>query len=151
MEIIEYSEKYKYQTFEVFKNTIASVNSKDYNEEQIRAWIDLDRDMDQWHRSLLENYSILVVENGQLLGFGDMNSSGYLNRLYVHKDYQGLGIASLICQELERKISASTYTTEASISAKNFFLSKGFILIKKQEVVKNNVNFFNYLMKKNIN
>lgn len=58
--------------------------------------------------------------NGEIVGFGDMDETGYLDRLYVHKDYQGQGIASAICDELERFAAGKTFTTHASITAKLF-------------------------------
>lgn len=36
-----------------------------------------------------------------ITGFGDMDFTGYLDRLYVHREYQGQGIATLLCGELE--------------------------------------------------
>ena len=64
-------------------------------------------------------------DSGKIVGFEDMNGNGYLDRLYVHKDYQGQGVASAICDELERFAAGKTITTHASITAKPFFHHSG--------------------------
>lgn len=30
----------------------------------------------------------IILENSIIVGFGDIDKSGYLDRFYVHKDYQ---------------------------------------------------------------
>ena len=42
----------------------------------------------------------MAVEGKTIVGFRDMDSTGYLDRLYVHKDYQKKGIAAAICDRL---------------------------------------------------
>ena len=59
-------------------------------------------DLKAWDASFRAHKTIIAVKNGEIVGFGDMDETGYLDRLYVHKDYQGQGIASAICDELER-------------------------------------------------
>lgn len=46
-------------------------------------------DQDRWNKSLLVNYSIVAIDGGQIVGFGDIDKTNYLDRLYVHKDFQG--------------------------------------------------------------
>ena len=55
-----------------------------------------------------------------------MDDTGYLDRLYVHKDYQGQGIATAICDALEQHALeqhtlVQTFHTAASITARPFF------------------------------
>ena len=45
--------------------------------------------------------------NTLIIGFGDMDNTGYLDRLYVHKDYQGKGVATAICDRLEEDFRLS--------------------------------------------
>lgn len=85
-------------------------------------------------------------KNGEIVGFGDMDETGYLDRLYVHKDYQGQGIASAICDELERFAAGKTFTTHASITAKLFFQHHGYHVVRKQEVIRHGVALTNFVM-----
>lgn len=82
---------------------------------------------------------------------GDYNDEHYINHLFTHKDYQGKGIASYILQKLEKEVMKLEHRdiyTEASITAKPFFESKGYICIKEQNKQHNGQIFINYIMKK---
>lgn len=134
----------------LFYDTVHSVNAKDYTKEQLDAWADGKPDIERWNRTLLEHYSVVALADGDIAGFGDITESGYLDRLYVHKDFQSKGIASLICDELERRINASSFTTHASITAKSFFEHRGYRTIKKQQVERHGVMLTNFVMEKSI-
>ena len=34
---------------------------------------------------------MVAIQDGEIVGFGDMDSNGYLDRLYVHKDHEETG------------------------------------------------------------
>lgn len=87
---------------ELFYETVHTVNAEDYSEEQLAVWAKKTVDFGLWNRSLLAHDSVVALEDGQIVGFGDMDESGYLDRLYVHKDYQRCNIATAICDELEK-------------------------------------------------
>ena len=86
-------------------------------------------------------------ENGVIVGFGDMCPNGYPDRLYVHRDFQRHGTARAICDELER-FAGGRVTTHASITAKPFFLNRGYRVVREQEVIRRGVAMKNYVMEK---
>lgn len=104
--------------------------------------------------------------NALIIGFGDMDDTGYLDRLYVHKDYQGRGVATAICDRLEEDFCLSrgrllqnsavqkrkndTFTTHASITARPFFEKRGYTVVKAQKVVRKGISIRNYIMRKHI-
>lgn len=133
---------------ELFYNTVHSVNIKDYTEEQLNVWATGSVDLEKWNKSLLSHFSVVAVEDGIIVGFGDVDSTGYLDRLYVHKDYQNQGIATAICDKLEYNFEVEKITTHASITAKPFFEKRGYKVIKKQTVERNGVLLHNYIMEK---
>ena len=134
---------------QLFHDTVHSVNSKDYSKEQLNAWATGDIDLKQWDESFKKNYTIVALENNIIVGFGDIDKTGYLDRLYVHKDYQGKKIATLILAELEKKVKPCKIITYASITAKPFFESRGYEVVKENVVIRNNVYLSNYIMEKN--
>lgn len=133
---------------ELFYNTVHSINSKDYTEEQLNVWATGSVDLEKWNQSLLTHFSVVAVKDGIIVGFGDIDKTGYLDRLYVHKDYQHQGIATTICDKLEYIFDVSKITTHASITAKPFFEKRGYKVIKKQNVERNGVLLQNYIMEK---
>ena len=44
--------------------------------------------MKEWDRSFREHYALVTVDDETIVRFGDIDRTGYLDRLYVHKDYQ---------------------------------------------------------------
>lgn len=131
----------------LFFNTVHTVNAKDYTKQQLNAWATGTVDLEAWNRSLTKHFTLVAMENGIITGFGDMDATGYLDRLYVHRDFQGRGIASALCDRLEASVSGSV-TTHASITARPFFEKRGYRVIKEQQVERRGVLLTNFVMEK---
>ena len=137
---------------ELFKNTVHTINARDYNKEQLNSWAPEEINYMAWDKSLLEHYSIVAEKSGIIVGFGDIDSLGYFDRLYVHKDYQGKGIAAKIAGELETHAlenGVQKIITHASITAKPFFEKRGYKVIKEQTVECRGQILTNFVMEKN--
>ncbi|WP_195938158.1 GNAT family N-acetyltransferase [Romboutsia sp. 1001713B170131_170501_G6] len=151
MEIREYKSSDCNKIADLFYNTVHFINAKDYTQEQLNVWATGNVDIYEWNKSFLNNYTLVAEENNMIVGFGDINTEGYLDRLYVHKDYQNIGIATALCDRLEKRYSVEHIITHSSITAKPFFEKRGYEVIKKQFVERNGVRVTNYIMKKHIN
>ena len=138
----------------LFYDTVHTVNAKDYTNAQLDAWADGNVDPDAWNASFLSHTTYVAVichRNDtfeRIIGFGDMDDTGYLDRLYVHKDYQNQGIATMICDQLEKAVNTASITTFASITAVPFFQSRGYRIIQKQEVIRKGISLTNFRMEK---
>ena len=75
---------------------------------------------------------------------------GYLDRLYVHKDHQGIGIATALCEKLEASVESATVTTHAFITARPFFDDRVYVVKKEQQVERQGILLTNYVMEKQI-
>jgi acetyltransferase, GNAT family len=75
---------------------------------------------------------------------------GYLDRLYVHKDHQGIGIATALYEKLEASVESATVTTHAFITARPFFEDRGYVVKKEQQVERQGILLTNYVMEKQI-
>ena len=145
MFIREYQSSDCEEIIKLFHNTVHTVNAKDYTEEQLDAWATGQVDLNKWDQSLREHYSLVAVENEMIVGFGDIDKSGYLDRLFVHEDYQGKGIGTMICNRLEQAVSGNVIT-HASITAKTFFEKRGYRVVKEQQVERKGVFLTNFEM-----
>lgn len=136
----------------LFQNTIHAVNAKDYSPTQLDAWAPkVKPEITPRWETLLENISYVAEYANQIVGFGDLTKQGYLDRLYVHKDFQGQGIAAVIVQKLEERaneLNLKEITTAASITAKPFFERSGFVVMKEQQVEIHGVKLTNFVMRK---
>lgn len=135
------------EMLELFRETVQSINSRDYSSEQIAAWVS-GADIKKWEQTLLEHYSLVACDGDTIVGFGDIDLSGYLDRLYVHKDYQRMGVASRLLGELESVCAAERITTYASVTARPFFEAMGYIALRENRVIRKDVALINYLMEK---
>lgn len=132
----------------LFYETVHTINKKDYEKEQLDVWATGSIDKFEWNRSFLSHRALIAEDGDKMIGFADMDETGYLDRLYVHKEYQGIGVATMLCDQLEKEIKVNTYTTHASITAKPFFETRGYHVVKEQRVEKQGIYLTNYVMKK---
>lgn len=131
---------------ELFYNTVHEVNAKDYSKQQLAVWATGSVDLGQWNQRFMAGATVVAEQDSIIVGFGNLEHTGYLDMLYVHKDYQRRGIAKAICNQLERQSTADKITTHASITAKAFFEQRGYMVIKEQQVQRRGVRLTNYVM-----
>lgn len=137
----------------LFKETVHHVNAKDYTPEQLLVWAPhhIHHSHERW-RSLLHNIAYLAEIDDVIVGFADLTTEGYLDRLFVHKNYQRQGIASQLVKKLESFLferGVKKITTEASITAKPFFEGMGYLVVQEQNKPRpGGVTLTNFLMEK---
>ena len=135
----------------LFYDTVHTVNLRDYTPEQVNAWATGQVDLAAWDASFRAHKTVIAEQNGEIIGFGDLDvKAGYLDRLYVHKDHQNEGVAAMICDALESAAETKTVTTHASLTAKGFFLKRGYAVVKEQQVERRGVLLTNFVMVKTI-
>lgn len=132
---------------DLFWNTVHTVNAADYTMIQLDAWAPVEYDRNAWNQRFLDHTSFVVENDGHIVGFGDMDAQGYLDRLFVHKDHQNEGIGTMLCDALEA-LATKRVITQASITAKPFFAHRGYRCIQKQIVYVRGVAMENYWMEK---
>jgi len=153
MKLRLYKEEDCKEVFELFYNTVHSVNLKDYSQEQADVWASKETDIIEWGKSFLRHYSVVTEKDNIIVGFGDIDDTGYLDKLYVHKDYQGMGIAAMIINDLEKyakNTNIKTITTHASITLKPMLEKRGYIIVKEQTVERHGIFLTNFYMVKNL-
>ncbi|MEG1968139.1 MAG: GNAT family N-acetyltransferase [Clostridia bacterium] len=151
MEIRKYKTADCTEIAELFFETVHTINAKDYTKSQLDVWANGKIDIAAWDKSFLEHNTLVAEENNIIVGFGDMDNDGYFDRLFVHKDYQGKGIAKAIATELERLAEMQgilVFSTHASVTAKPFFEKRGYCVVSENKVVRNGVELTNFIMEK---
>jgi|JI8StandDraft_1071087.scaffolds.fasta_scaffold63405_2 putative acetyltransferase len=135
----------------LFSHTVQEVCKKDYNSKQIEIWVSSIQDENRWLQIFKNQFIIKAIVENKIVGFGSLDNFNFIDLLYVHKDYQGKGIAKRLLENLEKEAILSNskqLTTEASITAKSFFAKNGFQLLEEQFVERKGVLFKNYKMQK---
>lgn len=67
------------------------------------------------------------------------------DHLFVHSDYQGKGIATAICSQLESAVQENIIA-HVSITARPFFEKRGYRMVKEQQVERKGVFLTNFVM-----
>lgn len=143
----------KYQSLDceemaqLFYDTVHTINRKDYSKEQLDVWADGKVDIESWNQRYLSSHTLVAIEDKRIVGFGNIDDQGYLDMLYVHKEYQNNQIATKLCNQLEKFVTGKI-TTYASISVKGFFEKRGYRVIRENEVIRKGITLTNYLMEK---
>ncbi|MEH2205351.1 MAG: GNAT family N-acetyltransferase [Nostoc sp.] len=139
------------EIMKLFYDTIHEVNIHDYTQEQVDAWAPANMDIEVWIKSLGSKFTYVAKEQDKIIGFGELEANGHIDRFYCHKDFQRKGVGKKILEQIELKahsLGVEKLFTEASITAKPFFESQGFIVIKKQEVERRGQKLINFVMEK---
>lgn len=138
---------------DLFRSTVQNVNSKDYNQKQIEVWSSVADRKKGWIKVLQEQKVIVTTHKNKITGFGTITKEGFINFLYVHHLFQRQGVAKLILEKLEEiavKNNNSFIYCNASNTAKNFFLKKGFKVIRQSNQEAEGLIFEMTRLEKNI-
>ncbi|MGI5893719.1 MAG: GNAT family N-acetyltransferase [Candidatus Merdivicinus sp.] len=153
MRIREYRPDDCTEILRLFYDTVHTVNAKDYSAEQLAVWAPKTPDFSRWQRTLGAHNSYVAEEEGRITGFADLDIPAcYFDRLYIHKDYQRQGIASLLADRIEadaRAAGISRLEVAASITARPFFEKRGYRLVREQQVERGGILLTNFVMEKN--
>ena len=139
---------------ELFQNTVLVINRRDYSQAEVEDWASCGNNLSNI-KERIETHCFVVVVNqqSQIVGFSSITSQGYLHSMFVHKDFQGEGIATMLLEEIERyAITAgiTRITSEVSLTARPFFEKKGYVVEKEQKRKANQLFLINFLMAKEV-
>lgn len=137
----------------LFYETVHSINRSGYSQEQLEVWAPEIPDVATWHRRMAARYTLVAEEDGEVLGFAELEEDGHLDMFYLRKDAVGRGVAFQLYQAIERearKCGVCRISTEASITARPFFGRQGFRVVREQTVRRRGVELKNFIMEKKL-
>jgi putative acetyltransferase len=108
---------------------------------------------ENWIKKIEEQYFLIAETERIIAGFGSVTKTGYLDFMYVHKDFQRMGVAEKLLHALEeyaKQTGIKIITSDVSIIAKPFFEKKGYMVITKQKKILEGIELINYKMEKSI-
>jgi len=138
---------------ELFKTTVTTINRQHYTPAQIEAWVQSAENTERWQQRIDLQFFLLVETRDQLVGFGSITATGYLDLLYVHPEFQRMGIAQTLLEALTsyaKGQQAIAITSDVSITARPFFEKNDFAVLQKQENERQGQVLINYKMEKQL-
>ena len=133
---------------QLFLETVHAANAAEYTPAHLDAWAPAPPDAAAWTASFRGRHALVAVADGCITGFADMTPDGYLDRLYVSPRHQRQGVATALCNALESLCTAPVLTTHASLTARDFFLRRGYVLQRMQQVERRGMLLTNCVMQK---
>ena len=139
------------QIAHIFHDTIHEINIRDYSPEQVNAWAADDLHIDDWAISCAKKFTYVAEESGKILGFGQLEADGHIDRFFCHKDYQRCGVGTRLYRAIEARaieLKIHRLFVEVSITALAFFKSRGFGIVTEQQVNVRGQKLTNFVMEK---
>ena len=137
----------------LFYETVRTVCAADYTPEQLRAWAPEVPDPAAWHKRMAKRHTLVAEENGEIIGFAELDQGGQLDMLFCRADVLGRGVGRRLYGKIEeraREAGLMRIVTETSITARPFFERRGFHVVKQNCVVRDGVELTNFTMEKRL-
>ena len=137
----------------LFQRSVHEIASRDYSPRQISAWAPEFPDRQEWARRMKTGGVFVYERNDEIAGFARIDATGCLDLLYVHPEFQRQGVARAL---LDRVTSWAVSRgichlhSEVSITARPFFESVGFYVMREQIVERQAVSLQNFRMEKHL-
>lgn len=137
----------------LISETVHTICQRDYTQAELDAWAPDRFDAKRFREALMPCYNIVAAEGENIIGFASINNSGYINRLFTHKDRQGEGIATKLLTQMENwavKQGIFELSLDSSKTAESFYTQHGFLKSGVSVINHRGVVFRNTVMKKNL-
>jgi putative acetyltransferase len=113
----------------IFVASIEGLTGDDYSEAQQQAWASAADDEEGFGRRLASELTLVATVQSSPVGFASLKGADHIDMLYVHPGAVGQGVASLLCDALEKLAGgrgAKSLTVDASDNATAFFVKRGY-------------------------
>ena len=108
----------------IFVAAIQELTGDDYSEAQQEAWAAVADDEAQFGKKLAGELTLIATLENSPVGFASLKGPDHIEMLYVHPSVAGQGVASMLCDALEKLAGArgtKSLSVDASDSAIEFF------------------------------
>lgn len=138
---------------QLFFDTVRNVNIKDYSLDQVQAWASENYDEKRWAEKLAANNPFIAIFEGEIVGFADIQETGYIDHFFCHRNHQGKGVGKTLMQTLfitGQQAGITRLYSHVSITANTFFAHFGFKVLKEQKVDIRGQTLTNFIMEKHL-
>jgi putative acetyltransferase len=122
---------------EIFRASIDELAREDYSEAQIEAWIATADDEAAFAAKLAGELTIVALLRGEVAGFASLKGTDALDMLYVHPLAARKGVATKLCDALEKLAAARKavlITADVADSALDFFAARKYTPLQRNMI-----------------
>jgi putative acetyltransferase len=135
----------------IFAASVEELTGDDYSETQQEAWASAVDDEEKFGQRLASELTLVATLQNSPVGFAALKGPDHIDMLYVHPSAVGQGVASMLCDALEKLAGgrgAKNLTVDASDNAMEFFLKRGYVAMQRNTVTVNGEWLANTTMQK---
>src|SRR5262245_41283223 len=121
----------------IFAAAIEQLTGDDYSEAQQEAWASAADDEEAFGARLASELTLIATMENSPVGFAALKGADHIDMLYVHPSVAGKGVASMLCDALEKLAGirgAKKVTVDASDNALDFFKRRGYVAQQRNSV-----------------
>jgi putative acetyltransferase len=136
----------------IFAAAIEELTGEDYSEAQQQAWASA-ADDEEFGKRLAGELTLIATLQNSPVGFASLKGADHIDMLYVHPGATGQGVASMLCEALEKLAAgrgAKSLTVDASDNAEAFFAKRGYVAKQRNTVTVNGEWLANTTMQKSL-
>jgi putative acetyltransferase len=137
----------------IFVAAIQELTGDDYSEAQQEAWAAVAEDEATFGKRLAGQLTLIATLQNSPVGFVSLKGPDHIDLLYVHPGAAGQGIASMLCDALEKLAGArgaKILTADASDNAEPFFKKRGYVAMQRNTITINGEWLANTTMQKTL-
>jgi putative acetyltransferase len=137
----------------IFAAAIEELTGDDYSEAQQEAWAAAADDEAAFGKKLASELTLIATLQNAPVGFASLKGKDHIDMLYVHPSVAGQGVATTLCDALEKLAGgrgAKSLTVDASDNAQDFFRKRGYAPRQRNSVTINGEWLANTTMQKSL-
>jgi putative acetyltransferase len=137
----------------IFAASIEELTGEDYSEAQQQAWASAAGDENEFGKRLAGELTLVATLQNSPVGFASLKGADHIDMLYVHPSAAGQGVASMLCEALEKLAGgrgAKSLNVDASDNAEGFFQKRGYVGLQRNTVTLNGEWLANTTMQKTL-
>src|SRR5258708_3760167 len=137
----------------IFTAAVEELTGDDYSREQQEGWASVADDEEEFAKKLAGELTLIATLRSAPVGFASLKGKDHIEMLYVHPSAAGQGVASALCDALERLAGgrgAKSLTVDASDNAQDFFKKRGYVAKQRNSVTVNGEWLANTTMQKTL-
>src|SRR5471032_152878 len=137
----------------IFVAAIEELTAEDYNQAQQEAWASTADDEEEFGKRLAGELTLIATLQNSPVGFASLKGADHIDMLYVHPGAAGQGVASMLCEALEKLAAgrgAKSLNVDASDNAEGFFQKRGYVGLQRNTVTINGEWLANTTMQKTL-
>jgi putative acetyltransferase len=137
----------------IFVASVEELTGDDYSEAQQQAWASAADDEEQFGKRLASELTLIATLQNSPVGFASLKGTDHIDMLYVHPGAVGQGVATMLCDALEKLAGsrgAKSLSVDASDNAQEFFSKRGYVGKQRNTVTVNGEWLANTTMQKTL-